>query len=356
MYKWTKFAACALLWLAGLAGFAQAAANTAQGTGQATGQATVGRAATPAEIAAWNIDVRADFQGLPKGSGSVQRGGQVWDAKCASCHGSFGESNQVFPPIVGGTTAKDIATGRVAALASNKEPQRTSMMKLATVSTLWDYINRAMPWTAPKSLTTEEVYAVTAYILHMAEIVPENFTLSDNNIAEVKMPNRLGMQQKHGMWHTKGKGDVQNTVCTSDCAVKGLELSRFPASAANSHGNLAEQHRLIGPVRGLDTAPKKTALANAAADVAANELMSGAKLVQKHHCLACHAMQDKLVGPSWRAIAAQNKGKSDAQERLLKKVQQGGSGAWGDLPMPAQGHINSEELAAMVRWVVDGAK
>ncbi|HSW83104.1 MAG TPA: c-type cytochrome, partial [Usitatibacter sp.] len=64
----------------------------------------VGRPATPAEIAAWDIDVRPDFKGLPPGSGSVQQGQKVWDAKCASCHGTFGESNEVFTPLVGGIT------------------------------------------------------------------------------------------------------------------------------------------------------------------------------------------------------------------------------------------------------------
>src|SRR5215470_13480337 len=112
----------------------------------------VGRTATPAEIAAWDIDVRPDFKGLPPGSGSVAKGQQVWESKCASCHGTFGESNEVFAPIVGGTTAEDIRTGRVKALVTG-DTARTTLMKLPTISTLWDYINRAMPWTAPKSLS-----------------------------------------------------------------------------------------------------------------------------------------------------------------------------------------------------------
>ena len=103
----------------------------------------VGRPATPAEIAAWDIDVRADFKGLPPGSGSVAKGMAVWEAKCTSCHGSFGESNAMFPPIMGGVTREDIARGRVAALARPGE-QRTTLMKLSQLSTLWDYINRAM--------------------------------------------------------------------------------------------------------------------------------------------------------------------------------------------------------------------
>src|SRR5688572_5205867 len=91
----------------------------------------VGRAATPAEIAAWDIDVRPDFKGLPPGSGSTMKGQQVWESKCASCHGTFGESNEVFTPIVGGTTAEDMRTGRVKAL-TNREVQRTTFMKLST--------------------------------------------------------------------------------------------------------------------------------------------------------------------------------------------------------------------------------
>ena len=106
----------------------------------------IGRDATPREVAAWDIDVRPDFKGLPPGSGSVDKGQEVWEAKCASCHGVFGESNQVFNPLVGGTTADDIKTGHVAMLMRNDYPGRTTMMKVSSLSTLWDYINRAMPW------------------------------------------------------------------------------------------------------------------------------------------------------------------------------------------------------------------
>ncbi|MEO8807533.1 MAG: c-type cytochrome, partial [Burkholderiaceae bacterium] len=127
----------------------------------------VGRDATPKEVAAWNIDVRPDFKGLPQGSGTVAQGMDVWEGKCASCHGVFGESNQTFSPLVGGTTADDIKTGHVARLNDPAFPGRTTLMKVSSLSTLWDYINRAMPWTAPKSLKTDEVYAVTAYLLNM---------------------------------------------------------------------------------------------------------------------------------------------------------------------------------------------
>ena len=98
----------------------------------------IGRAATPGELAAWDIDVRPDFKGLPKGAGSVAKGQEVWEGQCASCHGVFGESNEVFNPIIGGTTKDDIASGHVARLTDRSYPSRTTLMKLSTVSTLWD--------------------------------------------------------------------------------------------------------------------------------------------------------------------------------------------------------------------------
>jgi cytochrome c len=148
----------------------------------------------------------------------------------------------------------------VANLARLDFPQRTTLMKVATVSTLWDYINRAMPWTNPKTLTTEEVYAVTAFILNLGDIVPADFVLSDKNIAEVqkRMPNRNGMTTDHGLWTVKGKPDVRATACMKDCKKEVVVTSFLPGSAVDSHGNLIEQNRPIGPTRALDTSkPKK---------------------------------------------------------------------------------------------------
>jgi mono/diheme cytochrome c family protein len=93
--------------------------------------ADVGRTATPAEIKAWDIDVRPDFKGLPKGQGSVRQGEVLWEAQCASCHGSFAESSEVFTPIAGGTTAQDIKNGRVDGLMPGaNQPNRTTLMKV----------------------------------------------------------------------------------------------------------------------------------------------------------------------------------------------------------------------------------
>lgn len=212
----------------------------------------IGRPATPAEVKAWDIDVRADFKGLPPGRGSVAQGQALWETKCAACHGIFGESNEVFTPLVGGTTKDDIARGRVASLTATGVPHRTTLMKASKVSALWDYIHRAMPWQAPKSLTVDEVYAATAYLLSLADVVPPDFTLSDSNIAEVqqRLPNRNGKVFEPNLWNVRGKGDVKNTACMSQCPVQGKLTSTFPDTEWGGNGNLAEQNRMFGPVRG----------------------------------------------------------------------------------------------------------
>ena len=303
----------------------------------------VGRTATPDEIRAWDIDVRADFTGLPKGSGSVKKGEEVWEAKCALCHGVFGESNSIFFPIVGGTTTEDIAAGRVAALKKPEQP-RTMLMKLSQVSTLWDYINRAMPWNSPKSLSVEEVYATVAYILNLGYVVPEDFVLSDANIAEVqkRLPNRNGVTSTHGLWDVRGKPDVINTACMHDCAADVKIVSQLPDYARTAHGNVAEQNRLVGAVRGV----------GAVQPVRAH---SARALAQTSGCLACHGVSTKVIGPALHEIAAKYKEEAGAETRLAAKVKSGGQGVWGSVPMPPNAQLQDDDIRALVKWILGGA-
>ena len=302
----------------------------------------VGRAATPEEIRAWDIDVRPDFKGLPPGSGSVAKGQLVWEAKCASCHGVFGESNEVFQPLVGGTTQEDIRTGRARALATGDHP-RTTLMKLSSVSTLWDYVNRAMPWDKPKSLSTEEVYAVVAYLLHLGDILPADFTLSNENIAQVqqKLPNRDGMTREHGLWDLRAKPDVRNTACMKDCPVNGTLASAMPDHAKGSHGDLAAQDRLIGPVRRTQAKP-----AAAPGDMT--------DLARRKACLSCHGMEKRVVGPGLKEISARYRGQGDAEAKLVEKLRRGGGGAWGPLSMPPNPDLAEADARALVRWILGG--
>jgi len=317
----------------------------------------IGRDATAKEVAAWDIDVRPDFKGLPAGSGSVAQGMAVWEAKCASCHGVFGESNEFFSPIIGGTSKEDMKSGRVARLTDSGYPQRTTLMKLSNVSTLWDYIRRAMPWTQPKSLSTEEVYAVTAYVLNLGGVVPDDFVLSDKNIATVQnlLPNRHGVTTDHGLWPGRsmgngGKPDVKAAACMKDCAPEPKVVSSIPDFARNAHGNLADQNRLVGAQRGVNTAGA-TAVAAAFAPAAGSAAM---KLAQQHSCTACHGMDAKIVGPSFKEIAARHGPRADAQIYLAAKIKAGGQGVWGSTAMPAQA-IAEADANAIAQWLASGA-
>ncbi len=328
----------------------------------------LGRTATPKEVAKWDIDVRPDFKGLPPGSGTVAKGQDVWEAKCAHCHGIFGESNEVFSALIGGTTADDIKTGHVANLSRTDFPGRTTIMKVATVSTLWDYINRAMPWTSPKTLTTEEVYSVTAFLLSLANVVPDDFTLSDKNIAEVqkRMPNRNGMTTAHAMWPGKefngtAKPDTSNTICMKDCAPEPRLASLLPDFARNAHGNLSEQNRLVGQQKGADTSrPEGKGATGAAAPAAApaapkadanNEAKAAIALLNKYSCTACHGVDKKVVGPGFNEIAKKHAGKADS---LAGKIKSGGAGVWGPVPMPPQS-LPEADAKAIAAWIAKGA-
>ncbi len=344
----------------------------------------IGRVATPAEVAAWDTDVRADFKGLPPGSGSVAAGQRVWEAKCESCHGVFGESNQVFSPIIGGTTADDVRSGRVARLQDPAYPARTTLMKLATLSTLWDYINRAMPWNQPKSLSKDEVYAVTAYLLHLGNVVPDNFSLSDRNMAEVqnRLPNRNGMTTTHALWPGRefgGKGgpDIRAVACMHNCTGDATVTSFLPDFARNQHGNLAEQNRPVGAQRGADTsqpeagagapvaggktvavaivaAPQPTAQSTSAAPQpqgAGIDNRAALALATKYSCTACHGLNQKIVGPAFTEVARKHAGKVDY---LAGKIKTGGAGVWGLIPMPPQG-VSETEARLIASWIAAGA-
>ena len=232
----------------------------------ATPYAGIGRLATPDEVQAWDIDVRPDFLGAPQGASTVQAGRAVFLAKCAACHGEKGEAKTFFTPLIGGTTPQDITSGHVAGLAKSSVYDRRVFMKLPTLSTLLDYIQRAMPWTQPKSLSPDEVYGVLAYLLNLEGIVADDFRLSRDNLAEVqqRLPNRNGMRTDHGLWPGRpasqggigngGLWDVQGSSCMQDCAPEPKLAPGVPAPMRRAAGNPAEQNRPFGAVRGTPLA------------------------------------------------------------------------------------------------------
>ncbi len=158
----------------------------------------IGRVATPAEIAGWNIDVGGDGSNLPPGSGSVSHGREVFDQQCAACHGARGEGG-VGDRLVGGQGT----------LATPK-PVRTVGSYWPYAPTLFDYIRRAMPQNAPESLSNDDVYAVSAYILSLNGLLPADATLDAKTLAAINMPNR-------NMFVGDPRPDVKNPECMSGC-------------------------------------------------------------------------------------------------------------------------------------------
>lgn len=298
----------------------------------ATSRYGIGRAATTEEIASWDIDVRPDGAGLPQGRGSVADGQKLYDAKCASCHGTFGESTD-YMAIAGG----------VGTLGSD-QPMRTTGSKLNYATTLFDYIRRAMPFNAPKSLTDDEVYALTAYVLNLNDILSADATLDRISLAAIRMPNRDGFTTQHGFMRIDGKPDTHATACMSNCVTDIGLASEIPEYARDSHGNLAQQTRRLGPA------------GNAQESVASVPAAAPAELAAGAGCMACHGLEKALVGPAFADVARRYHADADAGARLLQKVRQGGAGAWGGVSMPAQSAIGDQDLRAIIRWILGGAK
>ena len=161
----------------GLAGMASATPATAQ---EKSGNYGLGRTATDVEIRAWNSDIAPTGEGLPPGRGTVQEGRQVFAQKCANCHGQTGIEGPMDRLVGGHGTLK------------TDQPMKTVGSYWPYATTLYDYIRRAMPFTAPQSLTPDEVYSVVAWLLYQNKIIPEDAVMDSSTLPAVQMPNRHG--------------------------------------------------------------------------------------------------------------------------------------------------------------------
>jgi cytochrome c len=156
------------------------AAALASGAVLAAERYDLGRVATLEEIKGWDIDISPDGAGLPPGRGDVRHGEAIFAAKCASCHGARGEGKPMDQLVGGPCTLRD------------KKPEKTVGSFWPYATTLFDFVRRAMPLNAPQSLAPDEVYALSAYVLFLNGIVPQDATLDADNLAKIKMPNRDG--------------------------------------------------------------------------------------------------------------------------------------------------------------------
>lgn len=176
------------------------------GHAQADERYGFGSTPTPGQIASWNIEVAPDGRNLPAGSSSIAFGKEVYDAKCAACHGSNGEGG-IGDRLVGGAGTLATAT-----------PIKTVGSYWPYATTLFDYIRRAMPMNAPQSLANVEVFGVTGYVLYLNGLLPEDAVVDASALRALRMPNRDGFTGD-------ARPDVKAPRCMRDC-VKGAIVNQ----------------------------------------------------------------------------------------------------------------------------------
>jgi S-disulfanyl-L-cysteine oxidoreductase SoxD len=173
----------------------------------------IGREAKPEEIAGWDIDIRPDGSGLPTGKGAVKDGEVLFTQRCAGCHGDFGEGVGRWPALAGG-----------AGTLTSDRPVRTIGSYWPYASTILDYVRRAQPFGNAQSLSNDELYAVTAYLLFLNDIVDQNFELTRESFRSVRMPNAQGFHDddreatERAFWNP--------TPCMTNCKAGVKIISR----------------------------------------------------------------------------------------------------------------------------------
>jgi cytochrome c5 len=315
MYSWVKKLAIITIALVSQLGISYTV------YAQEPGYYGLGREATEKEIAGWDIDVRPDGQGLPPGSGTVSFGETLYEAKCATCHGAFGEGAGRWPKLAGG----------FGTLKADR-PEKTVGSYWPYASTLWDYIHRAMPFTAPQSLTHDETYALTAYVLYLNDIVDDDFELTQANFVDIEMPNKDG-------FFVDTRPDVKNTACMKDC--------KDPTTI-----KITSAIKGITPLQHVEKRQKANqSNASEVAKPASIETTQGA-LIYKNSCFICHD-QGVAGAPKLGDKALWSKRISQGNNVLEKHAIEGFSGETG--VMPAKGGnlaLTEEEVIAAVAYMV----
>ncbi|MCC6889196.1 MAG: c-type cytochrome [Hyphomicrobiales bacterium] len=180
--------------------------------GQGAARLGIGRLASPSEVAGWDIDVRPDGLGLPPGKGTVKQGEAIYMQQCAACHGEFGESAGRWPILSGGNGT----------LASH-DPVRSVGSYWPYASTLIDYIRRTMPFGNAQSLSGDDLYAVTAYVLYLNDIVTdEDFELNATTLKSIKLPNEPNFIDDDR--ETAEKAFWHKSPCMNDCAAEAATV------------------------------------------------------------------------------------------------------------------------------------
>ena len=251
----------------------------------------LGRDALPDEIAAWDIDIRPDGLGLPAGSGDVWTGEEVFVDKCASCHGDFGEGTGRWPVLAGG-----------AGTLSNADPVKTIGSYWPYLSTVYDYVNRAMPFGEAQSLEPDEIYAITAYLLYMNDLVDDDFTLSNENFLDVEMPNA-------GSFYMDDRAETELPIfatvpCMENCK-DSVEITMH-ASVLDVTPDVADEEEAVVEEAAAEPAEAPT--------VALDPVLVAAGEGAFRQCKACHQLGEgatNRTGPVLNGMIGRSVGSVD---------------------------------------------
>ena len=310
----------------------------------------LGRPATDNEVASWDIDIRPDGKGLPVGSGSVIIGEELYTDNCASCHGDFGEGIDRWPELAGGFDTLD-----------SEDPVKTVGSYWPYLSTVWDYVHRAMPFGNAQSLSNDEVYSITAYIIYLNDLVDEDFELSNSNFEEVRLPNEQNFYQDN-------REDLENVIynkrCMKDCKKEAIITKRAvvldvtPEEDAVSDNSNSNEDDIVKTVS-LD----------------ATLIKDGEKVFKK--CKACHRIglnAKNGTGPHLNNIFGRVAGQLEDYKKYSKNIKKMGQEGliWNTetltsfienpkeyitgTKMNFKGIKKSDELAALIEYLVATTK
>jgi len=327
---------------------------------QSTKGMNFGRPATANEIKAWDIDVRPDGKDLPKGEGSVELGDELFEAQCSVCHGEFGGGGQGYPQLAGGNMSKDkngviITLKNQRVYGSTDAPKRTVGTYWPVATTLFTYIRDAMPYAHPKSLSDDEVYALTAYILAQngleidgEEMDDDEFVLNKEKLMKVVLPNRKGFypnidgpnaqENIRKFFANRAKNIGAGTRCMKDCKDLGGKDGKTPAALAEIKYEMTD---VVPPYAyAKDLPPKKK-----------NTAEHPGKEAYESNCAVCHKTD---------AMGAPAVGDKDAWADTLKKgideVYKNGIKGTGGMPPKGGTTLSDEKFKEIVDYMIGASK
>ena len=262
----------------------------------------LGRAALPEEIDAWDMTVLPDGTGLRAGSGDVTMGEEVFAEKCAACHGEFAEGLDSWPVLAGGTGT-----------LTDRRPVKTVGSYWPHLSTVWDYVHRSMPFGAAQTVTVDEVYAITAFLLYSNGLVEDDFVLSRDNFTEVVLPNAEG-------FYPDDRPETEYTLFTAEPCMEACrppvkitkrarDISVTPMDPDGKPAGTLPVLQMASAEAETTPAPEAAAPATEAAGPSPELIAAGEKVFKK--CTACHKVGEGAkngVGPMLNGIVGRAAG------------------------------------------------